>query len=338
MSVLDELLLKSPAGLKASQIEKAIGVSRATVNRLLKNAVTDGRVVVSGKGPTTLYRSADPLGPVRRYFDVPSNKRPVARYDESRLDILPEFDLSRIGDVPAGNYPPLDRRGMLSFLIDFSCASSILEGGTYSLLDTQALLEYGEKAPDKPLSGAVLVLNHKRAFEKLFVRPSLELNDVLALHREIAWDHDIEELKFAPHFLPSEQCGLVREYEDIQISQSAYIPPTRPGTGYIRKMLARVLQTAEKIQDPLQSAFYLMTRLPYLQPFNDGNKRLSRLLANVPLLKAGYPPISFVDIRKKDYLIAMLEFYELGEIKMANKCFCDGYLASLDRIGYRSAH
>ena len=60
------------------------------------------------------------------------------------------------------------------FLIDFSCASSALEGGTYSLLDTQALIEYGEKAADKPLRDAFLVLNHKEAFEYLYDHMELD--------------------------------------------------------------------------------------------------------------------------------------------------------------------
>ena len=44
------------------------------------------------------------------------------------------------------------------------------KGGSYSALDTQALIEYGQKNKDKPTADAVLVLNHKRAAEYLWAR------------------------------------------------------------------------------------------------------------------------------------------------------------------------
>lgn len=88
--------------------------------------------------------------------------------DETRFLVTPELSdgtLQKFANLPKYT---LDKRALGKFLIDFSCASSALEGGTYSLLDTQALIEYGEKAADKPLQDAFLVLNHKEAFEYLY--------------------------------------------------------------------------------------------------------------------------------------------------------------------------
>lgn len=45
-----------------------------------------------------------------------------------------------------------------------------------------------------------------------------------------------------------------------------------------------------------------MVHLPYLQPFEDVNKRVSRLAANIPLVKHNLYPLSFIDISQEDYI------------------------------------
>lgn len=115
---------------------------------------------------------------------------------------------------------------------------------------------------------------------------------------------------------------------------AAAIPPLRPGTGYIKDMLDKILETSSNIKEPLESALYLLTRLPYLQPFADGNKRTSRAMCNVPLLKAGMPPISFMDFGKKDYILSMLAFYELGDTKMGAQTFFKAYEKSCKRLAH----
>ncbi len=74
-----------------------------------------------------------------------------------------------------------------------------------------------------------------------------------------------------------------------------------------------------------------MTRLPYLQAFANGNKRTSRLAANLPLLAAGMLPISFVDFMKADYVLGMSAFYELGDIQIIERVFIQGYVRSIVR-------
>ncbi|MGB9442456.1 MAG: hypothetical protein WCB15_31250 [Desulfobacterales bacterium] len=74
----------------------------------------------------------------------------------------------RIGiDYSAGTYirQILDR-----LLIDLSWASSRLEGNTYSLLETERLIAFGETAPGKTPFGTQMMLNHKAAIEFLVCR------------------------------------------------------------------------------------------------------------------------------------------------------------------------
>jgi hypothetical protein len=40
----------------------------------------------------------------------------------------------------------------------------------------------------------------------------------------------------------------------------------------------------------------VMVHLPYLQPFVDVNKRVSRLAANIPMIQRNLCPLSFVDV------------------------------------------
>ncbi|MEI7841686.1 MAG: Fic family protein [Gallionellaceae bacterium] len=173
-------------------------------------------------------------------------------------------------------------------------------------------------------------MNHKNAFEYLY--DHLSLDSIFEVHKRLTDDHGLPELHASPHFLQKEQLGNVREYEEVRINTTTYSPPFRPGTGYIRKMLERILETSTTIADPIESAFYLFTRIPYLQPFADGNKRTSRALCNVPLMLAGMPPISFMDFSKRDYIVSILSFYELGDSKFAAATFTAAYLKSCHRL------
>ena len=68
------------------------------------------------------------------------------------------------GERPAGTYA---RQIFNRLLIDLSWNSSRLEGNTYSLLETERLLELGEAAEGKEAQEAQMILNHKAAIELL---------------------------------------------------------------------------------------------------------------------------------------------------------------------------
>lgn len=327
MRDLLSIITASPKGISAGDIEKRMSLSRPTINRRLKEALDAGLIVAEGEGAARVYVDADPLRSFRQYFNVPLADRPFAKYREELLEYHPSLESFKL--KPTGGFK-IDKRDLVQFLVDFACASSVLEGGTYSLLDTQALIEYGEKAEGKPISDAFLVLNHKNAFEYLY--DHLELGSIFEVHKLLTNDHGLPELKGSPHFLDSEQQGVVREYDEVRINTTTYSPPFRPGTGYIKKKLEYILNTSASIDDPIESAFYLLTRLPYLQPFADGNKRTSRAMCNVPLMLAGLPPISFMDFGKQDYIISMLSFYELGDTKFAAATFSSAYQKSCRRL------
>ena len=248
------------------------------------------------------------------------------------LEAIPNIDLEkalRCTQIQAIALP-IDRRFLASFLIDLSWGSSVLEGGTYCALDTEALIQYGQRNKNKPTADAVLVLNHKRAAEYLWANRALTTQNVCAMHGLLTDDHCLDEVAESDHFLPEHQRGKPREDEDVNLGASAYMPPFRPGTHYIAQAFTKIINIANKLH-PINAALYLMTRIPYLQAFANGNKRTSRLAANAPLLGAGLLPFSFSDVDKADYIRGMAAFYELGSMHVIEQTFIHGYARSVVR-------
>ena len=73
------------------------------------------------------------------------------------------------GILPIASTPPgpYARKIHERLLIDLSWNSSRLEGNTYSLLDTQRLIELGEAAEGSDARETQMILNHKAAIELL---------------------------------------------------------------------------------------------------------------------------------------------------------------------------
>jgi Fic family protein len=80
--------------------------------------------------------------------------------------------------------------------------------------------------------------------------------------------------------------------------------------------------TASTILDPFEQAFLAMVHLPYLQPFEDVNKRVSRLAVNIPLIQRNQCPLSFVDVPQDIYTSALLGVYESTALSCCATCLC----------------
>ena len=76
-----------------------------------------------------------------------------------------------------------------------------------------------------------------------------------------------------------------------------------------------------------------MVHLPYLQPFEDVNKRVSRLAANIPLIRRNLCPLSFVDVPRQAYLLAMIAVYELRRVELLRDVFVWAYRRSCAHYG-----
>jgi Fic family protein len=220
--------------------------------------------------------------------------------------------------LPAGTHL---RKVMDRLLIDLSWNSSRLEGNTYSLLETQRLLELGESAEGKAAEETQMILNHKAAIELLAdpaAAAAFNRYTICNLHALLS-----------ENLLPDPAAGGRLRTHAIAIGGSVFHPLELPAA--IEECFNQVLATASAIEDAFEQAFFAMVHVPYLQPFEDVNKRVSRLAANIPLLQRNLGPLSFVDVEQSDYLNAILGIYELNRVDYLRDVFEWAYERSCAR-------
>jgi Fic family protein len=273
-------------------------------------------------------------GEIKRRINRPLTQRKPVGYDLSFLDgyrpnvsaYLPPAlrkKLAALGRttgeaLPAGTHL---RKVMDRLLIDLSWNSSRLEGNTYSLLETQRLLELGENAEGKAAAETQMILNHKAAIE------------LLAEHAgEIGFNRytlcNLHAL-LAENLLPDPAAGGRLRTHAVAIGGSVFHPLEVPSA--IEECFDQILATATAIEDAFEQAFFAMVQLPYLQPFEDVNKRVSRLAANIPLVQRNLGPLSFVDVPQYDYTNAILGVYELNRVDYLRDVFEWAYERSCAR-------
>ncbi|MDX5477671.1 MAG: Fic family protein, partial [Cyclobacteriaceae bacterium] len=124
--------------------------------------------------------------------------------------------------------------------------------------------------------------------------------------------------------LMKEQASLGRlRSMPVGIYKSAYTPLSVPQL--IAAQFELILKKAVEISNPFEQAFFMMVHLPYLQPFDDVNKRTSRLAANIPLFKNNLSPVSFVEVPNTFYTQGILGVYELNQIDLLKDVFMWAY-------------
>ena len=96
----------------------------------------------------------------------------------------------------------------------------------------------------------------------------------------------------------------------------------------LEELFTAVVNIAAEIEDPFEQAFFLMVHLPYLQPFEDVNKRVSRLAANIPFIRHNLCPLSFIDVPQQAYVDAIIGVYELNQVDLLRDVFAWAYARS----------
>jgi Fic family protein len=342
----------SPDGLSLDELLRLLkdAISRRSLQRRLSELVKGERLITEGGSRSTRYllpkaiTNAEPeqnyvrLSPsgaeVRELVRRPEIERPPIGNNREFLDHYRPNEssyltsetishLARIGatpdaERPAGTYARhiLDR-----LLVDLSWASSRLEGNTYSLLDTQRLIEFGEAAQGKDAAETQMILNHKAAVEFMVdLKDELEFNrqNILNFHAILS-----DNLLADPN-----ASGRLRRIA-VGIGNSVYHPLEVPQL--IEECFQQVVDTAAAIRNPFEQAFFAMVHLPYLQPFEDVNKRVSRLAANIPFIRQNLSPLSFIDVPERAYVDGLLGVYELNRVDLLRDVFVWAYERSAQR-------
>ena len=364
LNLIEDLLRQYPDGLSAREILAALiqPPPHRTLQYHLKFLVDRYRIDMEGEGRSAKYITkyptpatevpipdVQPIGEVRvheirisesgmeiqKYITQPQNLRKQAGYNRQFLDsyrpndsfylsqeernhLLMIGSTSSVNRQPAGTFAKkiLDR-----LLIDLSWNSSRLEGNTYSILDTKRLIEEGFEAEGKSSLETLMILNHKAAIEFL-VEAVEEIGfnrfSVLNLHAILADNLVGDKMS---------EGGL--RQTAVGIAGSAYTPLQIPQQ--IEECFNQILESASQINDPFEQSMFVFAQLPYLQPFIDVNKRVSRLCANIPLIKANLIPICFKDVPRKVYIEALLGVYELNKTDLLRDVFMFAYERSVAR-------
>ena len=342
-----EIVARFPDGASVEEI--LIGLSptpsRRTLQHRLASLVKDGSLIAEGRTQARKYhlpikevviqhatKEAIPLSPIALSIQAKvsqplQGRRPVTyerefleNYEPNVTYYLPEalrkklFEMgnSHHGKYPAGTYA---RQIFQRLLIDLAWNSSRLEGNTYSLLETERLLEKGTVAEGKNLQETQMILNHKAAIEFLIVSAEqigVNRYTILNLHTLLS-----DNLMSDPA-----ACGRLRSIP-VGIAKSVYLPSAIPQV--IEESFNLIIHKANQIEDPLEQSFFLMVQLPYLQPFDDVNKRTSRLSANIPLIRNNLCPLSFIDVPEPLYINGLLGIYELNCIELMRDVFSWAY-------------
>jgi Fic family protein len=276
---------------------------------------SDAREVQAYVRQSVVHRK--PVGYDRGFLDA---YRPnISAYlSQKEREHLLKIGSADIGEQPAGTHAKqiLDR-----LLIDLSWNSSRLEGNTYSLLDTKRLIDFGEVPEGKRRVEAQMILNHKDAIEFL-VNSAGEIGfdryTILNLHSMLA-----------NNLLDNEMAAGRLRHIAVGIERSVFHPLAAPSI--IEECFDQVLATAAAIGDPFERAFFVMVHLPYLQPFDDVNKRVSRLAANIPLIQRNLSPLSFTELPRQFYTDAILGVYELRRVDLLKEVFIWAYERSAKR-------
>ena len=82
----------------------------------------------------------------------------------------------------------------------------------------------------------------------------------------------------------------------------------------------------ERTENIYEKALLTILGISYIQPFSDGNKRTSRLIANAILLAHNYAPISYRSVNEQKYKEACLVFYEQNSVVDFKKLFIEQYV------------
>lgn len=277
-----------------------------------------------------VWADTSPAAVLRRRLEAPLSTRTAVGYLRDFVDsyipnqtaLLPAelarglFGAGRLpGRQPAGTFA---RRVLEELLIDLSWSSSRLEGNRYSLLETEAL--FREKTIDGDRD-AVMLLNHKRAIEFLVdAVPHEGLTTSLLRNLHALLMRDLLSNRSA--------LGTIR-CRPVGITDTRFQPEQTPCV--LDEMFTQIVTKAADIRNPIEAAFFLWVQLPYLQPFEDGNKRTSRLAANVPLMLKNCAPLSFLDVDPMEYAQAMIGVYEFRDISLAVRLFERTYRRSLTK-------
>lgn len=247
-----------------------------------------------------------------------NENRPKSMFNHELIDWLLKLEKdelesilksSSISKLKANHSEPMSAKELEYLTVELSWKSSALEGNTYTLLDTQLLLVEGIKAKNRTEFETQMILNHKNAIAFIIENKDLfsgkiKFSTLEELHKIIGNNLGIDN-------------GIRKKL--VKITASNYEPIANPHQ--LREYANRSLDIINKASDPYIKSVLALALIPYLQAFEDGNKRTGRMLANAILISSANTGFSLRKTDAKKLALAYLSFYEFNSINALSKVF-----------------
>lgn len=230
---------------------------------------------------------------------------------------------------------------MQKFRLDWNYHSNSIEGNTLNYGETVAFLMHGLTAKGKPLKDHLDLRGHNEGIKFLYdlikAGGAIREKDIRDLHKIIlvepyqtkTTDHEgnqsfktinIGQYKTTPNYV------ITKTGEEHHYATPEETPILM---GELMKFYEKALE--DDAVHPVLLAAYFHFAFVAIHPFDDGNGRLARLLMNLILLKAGYPPV-VIQSSKEDrvkYYGALSEA-DAGSMQSFFELIADGMVRSLE--------
>ena len=248
-------------------------------------------------------------------FEIFNNLKNIFNKKEiEKLELINQNYIRKINSLPQN----LLKKEYERLLIELSWKSSQIEGNTYSLLDTEILIKENTEAIGHKKEEAIMILNHKRAIEFIFENPEYFKNITLK---------KIEEL----HLLLTQNLGVskgLRKFP-VGIVGTNY----KPLSNYlqIKNVMEDLINKINNTENIIEKALITVLMISYIQPFEDGNKRTGRILANAILFANNYCPLSYRSINESEYKKAVIIFYENNSLDYFKQLFVEQFKFAVEK-------
>lgn len=200
------------------------------------------------------------------------------------------------------------------FIVEYTYNSNAIEGNTLTLRETDLVLR-GLTIDKKPLKDHMEAVGHKEAFE--FVSELVKENTPLS-------ESVIKQIHYLVLADKKDDRGVYRRVP-VRI-MGAHHEPVQP---YLiePKMEQLLLDYNENSEHIVTKLARFHIEFEGIHPFIDGNGRTGRLLVNLELMKAGYPPIDIKFSDRIAYYNAFDEYHIKHNLSAMEKLFA-GYINS----------
>jgi Fic family protein len=192
--------------------------------------------------------------------------------------------------------------------------STAIEGNTLTLGETAFILEEGLTISGKPLKDHEEVVGHARAIDLIYDlirrRSGLTKKDLFDLHKAVQTERIFDVYKPVGAWKVEPNSTVIVSGDTQTIFEFA-APKDVPELmqGWLALFQKTCKENTANKEAALTAYVYLHVSFVRIHPFWDGNGRMARLIANVPVIMAGYPPVIIPKERRQEYIEALSEYH-----------------------------